>query len=400
MKKRFAPAQTMMGLVAFALSGFTKLPAQNVVDRGAATEVLPAETLPPDFAERLIVPINSGRVVLRDDASRRIVGKLDAHVRELIEGWPWRPLHHVLGISGFETYFDHPDELFHALTLAYDCLPPQSQARVARFLADRLADSPPFEVDGFDRAQGQARESYDVPEALRAKGRGAAHSVFGIAAFARYVAQAGENGDKIELASHWEKIRNRIAPLLGLPNVEPSRVSARGDETEVLNGNLAGLIGAAQLAQKLDDHDAVRAILPRIQQLAQLRADLERTNPRYVEKSVSASKQLHHFKLARYCALTPENTRCLEGATRELAANRLRAFREMRPGWHLALGERLIGGENYTNPLHFDRALFAGAALIEALPANELFRFIDVPACKADFYFIEKCALALRRAAH
>ena len=45
---------------------------------------------------------------------------------------------------------------------------------------------------------------------------------------------------------------------------------------------------------------------------------------------------------------------------------------------------------------HFDRALFAAAALIEELPADELLRFIDVPACKADFYFIEKCALALR----
>jgi hypothetical protein len=188
--------------------------------------------------------------------------------------------------------------------------------------------------------------------------------------------------------------------LLGLPDSHPSPAPVRADNAEVLNGNLAGLIGAAQLAQQLDDHAAVRAILPRIQQLAQWRADLERTNPRYVEKSASASKQLHHFKLARFCALTPENVRCLEGATRELAARRLRAFREMRPGWHLALGERLIGGENYTNPLHFDRALFAGAALIEALPAADLFRFIDVPACKADFYFIEKCALALRRTAH
>jgi hypothetical protein len=74
----------------------------------------------------------------------------------------------------------------------------------------------------------------------------------------------------------------------------------------------------------------------------------------------------------------------------------LRAFREVRPGWQVALGDRLIGGENYTNPLHFDRALFAGAALIEELPRAELLRLIDVPACKADFYFIEKCALALR----
>ena len=65
-------------------------------------------------------------------------------------------------------------------------------------------------------------------------------------------------------------------------------------------------------------------------------------------------------------------------------------------GWYLALGDRFVGGENYTNPLHFGRALFARAALLEQLPVDELFRFVDVPSCNADFYFIEKCALALQ----
>jgi hypothetical protein len=36
-----------------------------------------------------------------------------------------------------------------------------------------------------------------------------------------------------------------------------------------------------------------------------------------------------------------------------------------------------------------------GAALIEQLPAQQLFAFIDVPWCKGDFHFIERCVLAL-----
>ena len=55
----------------------------------------------------------------------------------------------------------------------------------------------------------------------------------------------------------------------------------------------------------------------------------------------------------------------------------------------------MIGGENYTNPLHFSRALFAGAVFIEQLPPEEIASFVDVPWCKGDFYFIETCALAL-----
>jgi hypothetical protein len=80
-----------------------------------------------------------------------------------------------------------------------------------------------------------------------------------------------------------------------------------------------------------------------------------------------------------------------------LAAARLQAFRGERNGWFMAFGDRLVGGENYTNPAHFSRALFAGAALIEQLPPDQLAGFIDVPWCKGDFYFIEKCALALWR---
>jgi hypothetical protein len=59
----------------------------------------------------------------------------------------------------------------------------------------------------------------------------------------------------------------------------------------------------------------------------------------------------------------------------------------------------LLGGENYTSPLHLTHAMFAGAALIERLPGEQLLRFVDVPACDADFFFVENCALALQRAA-
>jgi len=65
----------------------------------------------------------------------------------------------------------------------------------------------------------------------------------------------------------------------------------------------------------------------------------------------------------------------------------------------MAYGDRFIGGENYTSPMHFSRALFAGTAYIEKLPPDRLFAFVDVPWCKGDFAFMEKCALALRASA-
>jgi hypothetical protein len=48
--------------------------------------------------------------------------KVNAEVTALIDGWPWRPFFHQLGISGSETHFDHPDELFHAMAAAFPFL--------------------------------------------------------------------------------------------------------------------------------------------------------------------------------------------------------------------------------------------------------------------------------------
>jgi hypothetical protein len=92
----------------------------------------------------------------------------------------------------------------------------------------------------------------------------------------------------------------------------------------------------------------------------------------------------------------PEVGAALARHTGGAAAKRLAALREFRPGWWLAAGDRLIGGENYSSPPHLSRSLFAGAALVEGVPATDLAKWVDVPWCAADLYFIEKAALALR----
>jgi len=129
--------------------------------------------------------------------------------------------------------------------------------------------------------------------------------------------------------------------------------------------------------------------------LTELRVNLDRVNPHILEKSDAATKKLHNSKLARYCGLVPEVGAALRALSEGRAAARLKEFREERNGWYLAFGDRMIGGENYTNPLHFPRALFAGAALVEELPAASRLTFIDVPWCPGDFYFVEKCVWAL-----
>lgn len=385
-----------LGLLAHASLSIAR--SQNVVDRSPQEPVLEPILLPAGFAEQLVREFPRPAFAAPATAeARRVAAKLEAHVSELIDGWPWRPLHHVLGISGAESCFDHPDEMFYAVSLALPHLSEQKRKVAFKFLAARLAETPPYAREGFDRAVGNARESYTVPTALRRTGRGEARSAFGIAAFYAYANWSGEWSQSIPLDVHWRAILDRVEPLLGRDYDFDTRKSGEGrDAAEQLNGDLAGLIAFTRLARQQRDQASCDRAIARVQQLAQLRVDLECVNPVILEKTNSASKGLHNFKLARYCGLTEDVARCLRGPAGDLAAARLRAFREARNGWYLALGDRFVGGENYTNPLHFGRALFAGAALLEQLPADELLRFIDVPSCKADFYFIEKCALALQ----
>jgi hypothetical protein len=365
--------------------------AQNIVDRTTREFTAnPVRLTDMDVSEFIFkLPRFTGRTTNRE--SWQIAAKLEAHVGQFLKGAPWMPFHHTLGISGYEIQFRHPDEMFFALALAMPWLSESTAGEVRRLLQRELTASPPYGERGFDYGSGRPRESYDVPKTLRVSGPGAAKSAFGIYAFWAYCqyghdAQAG--------AAHWASVRTRAQPLLERDYPWRNTDSAK-DDAEKLNGDLAGLIALVRLARLNHDDRTEEQARRRGLELFQLRVNLDRVNPHLVQSSGAATKRLHHHGLTRFEDLVPEVGEALARFTANCAAANLKAFREERNGWFLAFGDRLIGGENYTNPLHFPRAVFAGAALVEQLPAEQLATFVDVPWCKGDFFFIEKCALAL-----
>jgi hypothetical protein len=197
---------------------------------------------------------------------------------------------------------------------------------------------------------------------------------------------------------HWPAVLKRVGSVLEKDYVFDVRKAHARDEAERLTGDLAGLIGFVRLARSamIGDQQAERRGLDRLRQVLELRVNLDRVNPRVLEPTDSTTARLHAAKLARYCGLVPEVGAALARHTGGAAAKRLASARGSRPGWWLAAGDRLIGGENYCSPPHLSRALFAGAALVEGVPAAELAGWVDVPWCAADLYFVEKAALALR----
>src|SRR4051812_13186025 len=127
----------MMGLGLLAShAAISPAPAQNVVDRSPGDAVIEAAPLQAAFAQEVVQELPKPNVpTLTTVGARRTAAKLETHVIQLIEGWPWRPLHHVLGISGAETCFDHPDEMFYALSIALPHLSEKVRKAASEFLA-------------------------------------------------------------------------------------------------------------------------------------------------------------------------------------------------------------------------------------------------------------------------
>ncbi len=367
--------------------------AQNIIDCSSTfLAANPAKLTETDFSEFIVLRM-ALQPATNSLVARRIGAKLEGHVAQFLDGWPWMPFDHTLGLSGYEVYFNHPDEMFYSLAVALPFLSTPLAEKTKSFLAGQLDQMPPYGLAGFDNRAGHPRESYDVPPGLRVAGAGKAACAFGVYAFWTYCQYAGNTA---AARSNWPAVKDRMKPLLQADyHFDVAKTDYSHDEAEKLNGDLAGLIGLARLARMNGDAETEKAAVAHGTQLLELRINLERVNPHIVEKTSFASKSLHNFKLARYCQLVPEVGEALRKLSAGCAAGRLQAARQERNGWYLAYGDRLIGGENYTNPLHFPASLFSGAVLIEQAPAEQLSTWIDVPWCRGDYYFIEKCAYTL-----
>ncbi len=342
--------------------------AQNIATPGALGPVKPKLTLTHDHVERLLE--HRWSPPPPSEAACR-------HVAELCAGHRWRPFHQVLGISGHETHFDHPDEFFAALAL----VGPEGDAKLPSLLADEARRFPPWAVEGWAWREGKPRERYDVPASLVPDRRGRARDLFGL-----HAAWLWSTRFDVALSSEqWMQLTVRLA--------EASDLS----DPQCLNGAIAGHVAAIRLARARGDATVEKAARTALLPLLQARIDLERTDPQVWTPHSRSSKQLHSGSLARWLHLTPELGFALREFTDGAAAARVTAACRKWPAWWIVGGERLVGGENFIAPLHFSRALWQAVAWISPAPKDLPQPTADVPACAADLAFLESTALAPRR---
>ena len=395
--RRALRAGGMVALLAALVLLAAPAAAQNVIDATAHERSLEPVDLEASHVTALLAETPDFAARAGGEEAERVRAKLNRHVAAMLDGWPWKAFHNTLGISGYEAYFNHPDEVVYALAIALPQLDNAVRPKARRFLADLIKEHPPYDREGFLNRRGRPRERYTVPDGLRPGGHGKANGRFGVYALWAYC-HWGDAPDAAE--AHLEAVAKRMAPALEKPYAFDIRKQDYShDEAERLTADLAGLVGLARLARMAGEADTAHRARAKALELLRLRVNLERVNPKILEKTHSASKTLHIAKLARYCDLVPEVARTVAELSGGMGKARLAAFRAKRNAWYLAFTERLIGGENYVSPPHMGRAMMAGATFVERLPAEDLLAFVDIPWCEGDLYFIEKCTYSLWAAA-
>src|SRR4030095_11192840 len=141
----------------------------------------------------------------------------------------------------------------------------------------------PYEEPSYEFRSGRARESYDVPEALRRSGQARAAHALGIYAFWAYCHYCAAAATARE---HWPRVKTRAKALIETDYAfDPRRTNYAKSESEKLNGDLAGLLGLGRLARLVNDADTGRLAITRARQLLELRVNLDRVNPRIVVTS-------------------------------------------------------------------------------------------------------------------
>src|SRR6185295_1368930 len=297
-------------------------------------------------------------------------------VAEVIRG-AWKPFVVELGISREERHFTQPSETLQVLALAYPSLKPELKAEAAAYMAMLFdAGMPPATT---------RRELYDLGPGMTMF----ASQPLAYALIDAYAATAYANA-----TGAWDKVLAREADYKkAFDALKPSKIDPKAkDAGAQANRQIAAALGYARLAQKANKAAEVDRALAVLAELVAERVHHERADSNFVREVRGA----HSGSIPRYHDLVPELAAMLRAfAPKEFERN-VRALNAQLPVWHQAYAERMAGGENYTHTPLIARGLFAAMADGLQERPETLAAKLDQPWCRADLYYIEKLASALR----
>jgi hypothetical protein len=190
-------------------------------------------------------------------------------------------------------------------------------------------------------------------------------------------------------SGRWDMLESSWWECRGLVEEKPN-----SPEEDVRNGRIAGLIAYCRIASRLGDAKAVPRGLAAAREAMRerLRHELAHTRGGLIT-SVPVGRSI----FGRWRHLTPEVGRLCAARAGEIERRLMEVYVDRhRPAWWLAWNVETLWRNEA--PFQFPTAafeVFAARALILGAAGAELERFIDIPWCRADLFYLEKLVLAL-----
>ncbi len=335
--------------------------------------------------DRIIWEVPSVRMP-ENSACEDLKQKLSSCVRELISK-DWQPWVFPSGKHPREAYrfFTEPTETLYTLARAYNYLDSDLQREVKDYvLRASSAGGPlagPTGRRSFDPTAGAVRSLYDIPtEKLFRVADDITRS--DVARLYPIWLWAHTTGDWSRIERHWEDLR-------GLVDQPPNKM-----DQDCGNSYVAGLIAYCRLAAKMNDDGAVGKGLGVTREALRERLAYEFAHTR---GGLITQVPVLRSIFGRWRHLTPEVGRlCAEYAGR-IHRNLVDVCVDYhRPTWPLAWNVELMWRNEC--PFAFptmSAEIFAARALILGESGEKLERFLDIPWCRADLFYIQKLVFCI-----
>ena len=317
-------------------------------------------------------------------------GELVRAVAELISK-DWQPLLFPAGKFPEETYrfFNEPSETLYTLALAWPhldaALGESVRARVSALSAPGGPLAGALGQKTYSPNAGEVRSAYDPPPEKKLR----IHGGLLRTDLARLYPQwlwAHVSGDWSRLEANWKSLRGQC-------NSAPGKIGE-----DCLNGHLAGLIAYCRIARHLKDDAAVAEGLAVTRKAMRERLTYELSHTRGgLIYRIPQERAL----FSRWEHLTPDVARLCAGYAKPVHERLMAVYVDYhRPTWWLAWNiETMMRNECALSFPTLAAEVFAARAMLLGEPAEKLSRYLDLPWCKADEYYIQKLAHTLNAAA-
>ena len=172
--------------------------------------------------------------------------------------------------------------------------------------------------------------------------------------------------------------------MKGLADQPPGKV-----EEDCRNGHVAGLIAYCRIADHMKDRQAAEKALPITRKALRERLVYEFA---YTQGGLISEVPVARSIFARWRHLTPEVGHLLAQYAGPTHKHLMDVYVDYhRPTWYLAWGVETMWRNE--SPFAFPTMpaeIFAARVWILNEPAETLTRFVDIPWCRADLFYIQK----------